>query len=74
MKNSYIDLLEDILTYLRLHNRVLYDRLETMLKEIKEDKVKRNKYKLEKITEKRKENKEYGGHQKDRYKKKKSKV
>lgn len=74
MKNSYINLLEDILTYLRLHNKVLYDRLNIVLKEIKEDKVKRNKYKLEKITEKRKENKEYGGHQKDRYKKKKSKV
>lgn len=74
MKNSYINLLEDILTYLRLHNKVLYDRLSDMLIEIYEEKEKRNKYKLEKITEKRKENKEYGGHQKDRYKKKKSKV
>jgi hypothetical protein len=33
-----------------------------MLEEIKEDKVKRNKYKLDKITEKRKIDKTYGGH------------
>ena len=40
-----------------------------MLIEIYEEKKKRNEYKLKHITEKRKENKEYGGHSKDRYKK-----
>lgn len=62
MKNKYIDILEDVLKYLRLHNRVMYDRVNEMLEEIKEDKVKRNKYKLDKITEKRKIDKTYGGH------------
>ena len=74
MNNKRIELLEEILKYLRLHNRVLYDRLNNMLIEIYEEKKKRNEYRLKLITEKRKENKEYGGHQKDRYKKKKSKV
>ena len=64
MKNKYIDTLEDVLKYLRLHNRVMYDRVNDMLEEIKEDKVKRNKYKLDKITEKRKIDKTYGGHNK----------
>ena len=62
MKNKYIDTLEDVLKYLRLHNREMYDRVNDMLEEIKEDKVKRNKYKLDKITEKRKIDKTYGGH------------
>ena len=62
MKNKYIEILEDVLKYLRLHNRVMYDRVNEMLEEIKEDKVKRNKYKLDKITEKRKIDKTYGGH------------
>jgi hypothetical protein len=62
MKNKYIDTLEDVLKYLRLHNRVMYDRVNDMLEEIKEDKVKRNKYKLDKINEKRKIDKTYGGH------------
>ena len=62
MKNKYIDTLEDVLKYLRLHNRVMYDRVNDMLEEIKEDKAKRNKYKLDKITEKRKIDKTYGGH------------
>lgn len=62
MKNKYIDTLEDVLKYLRLHNRVMYDRVNDMLIEIKEDKVKRNKYKLDKINEKRKIDKTYGGH------------
>lgn len=62
MKNRYIDTLEDVLKYLRLHNKVLHDRVNGMLEEIKEDKVKRNKYKLDKITEKRKIDKTYGGH------------
>lgn len=62
MKNKYIDVLEDVLKYLRLHNKVLHDRVSDMLIEIKEDKVKRNKYKLDKITEKRKVDKTYGGH------------
>ena len=62
MKNSYIEILEDVLKYLRLHNRVMYDKVNNMLEEIKEDKVKRNKYKLDKITEKRKVDKTYGGH------------
>ena len=62
MKNKYIDTLEDVLKYLRLHNRVMYDRVNDMLEEIKEDKIKRNKYKLDKINEKRKIDKTYGGH------------
>lgn len=62
MKNNYIEILEDVVKYLRLHNKVLYDKVNNMLEEIKEDKVKRNKYKLEKITEKRKIDKTYGGH------------
>ena len=69
MNNKRIELLEEILKYLRLHNRVLYDRLNNMLIEIYEEKKKRNEYKLRLITEKRKENKEYGGHGKNRYKK-----
>lgn len=69
MNNKRIELLEDILKYLRLHNRVLHDRLSDMLIEIYEEKKKRNEYKLKHITEKRKENKEYGGHSKNRYKK-----
>ena len=69
MNNKRIELLEEILKYLRLHNRVLYDRLNNMLIEIYEEKKKRNEYKLKLITEKRKENKEYGGHGKNRYKK-----
>ena len=64
MKNSYIDILEDVLKYLRLHNRVMHDRVNDMLIEIKEDKIKRNKYKLDKITEKRKIDRTYGGHNK----------
>ena len=62
MKNNYIEILEDVIKYLRLHNKVLYDKVNHMLEEIKEDKIKRNKYKLEKITEKRKVDKTYGGH------------
>ena len=64
MKNKYIDTLEDVLKYLRLHNSVMYDRVNEMSEEIKEDKVNRNKYKLDKITEKRKIDKTYGGHNK----------
>lgn len=64
MKNKYIDILEDVLKYLRLHNRVMYDKVNDMLEEIKEDKIKRNKYKLDKITEKRKIDRTYGGHNK----------
>lgn len=62
MNNARIELLEDILKYLRLHNRVLHDRLSDMLIEIYDEKKKRNEYKLKHITEKRKTNKEYGGH------------
>lgn len=64
MNNARIELLEDILKYLRLHNRVLHDRLSDMLIEIYDEKKKRNEYKLKHITEKRKINKEYGGHKK----------
>jgi len=46
MNNKRIELLEDILKYLRLHNRVLHDRLSDMLIEIYEEKKKRNEYKL----------------------------
>lgn len=62
MNNTRIELLEEILKYLRLHNRVLHDQLKNMLDEIKEEKKKRNEYKLKHITEKRKIDKTYGGH------------
>ena len=62
MNNTRIELLEEILKYLRLHNRVLHDQLKDMLDEIKEEKKKRNEYKLKHITEKRKIDKTYGGH------------
>ena len=69
MKNKYIDILEEVVKYLRLHNKVLYDMTNNMLIEIKEDKIKRNKYKLDKITEKRKIDRTYGGHKKKKAKK-----
>lgn len=62
MNNTRIELLEEILKYLRLHNRVLHDQLKNMLDEIKEEKRKSNEYKLKHITEKRKIDKTYGGH------------
>lgn len=62
MNNARIELLEEILKYLRLHNRVLHDQLKDMLDDIKEEKKKRNEYKLKHITEKRKIDKTYGGH------------
>ena len=62
MNNKRIELLEDILKYLRLHNRVMHDRLRDMLDEIYEEKRKSNEYKLKHITEKRKIDKTYGGH------------
>ena len=62
MNNTRIELLEEILKYLRLHNRVLHDQLKDMLDEIKEEKKKQNEYKLKHITEKRKIDKTYGGH------------
>ena len=62
MNNTRIELLEAILKYLRLHNRVLHDQLKDMLDEIKEEKKKQNEYKLKHITEKRKIDKTYGGH------------
>lgn len=64
MNKKRIELLEDILKYLRLHNRVMHDRLNDMLNEIKEEKKKSNEYKLKHITEKRKTDKTYGGHKK----------
>lgn len=64
MNNKRIELLEDILKYLRLHNRVMHDRLRDMLDEIYEEKRKSNEYKLKHITEKRKIDKTYGGHKK----------
>lgn len=62
MKNSYIELLERVKTYLQLHNRALYLDFSVMLSEIKEEKIKRNAYKLKHITEKRKIDPTYGGH------------
>ena len=64
MNNTRIELLEEILKYLRLHNRVLHDKLSDMLIEIYDEKKKRNEYKLKHITEKRKIDKTYGGHKK----------
>jgi hypothetical protein len=62
MNKKRIELLEDILKYLRLHNRVLHDRLSDMLIEIYDEKKKLNDYKSKHIAEKRKTNKEYAGH------------
>lgn len=64
MNNTRIELLEEILKYLRLHNSVLHDKLSDMLIEIYDEKKKRNEYKLKHITEKRKIDKTYGGHKK----------
>ena len=54
MKNNYIEILKEIRTYLRLHNRVLFDKLDKMIVEIELAKSKRNERVLEQITEKRK--------------------
>lgn len=64
MNKKRIELLEEILKYLRLHNKVLHDKLSDMLIEIYEEKRKSNEYKLKHITEKRKIDKTYGGHKK----------
>ena len=69
MKNNYIEILKEIRTYLRLHNRVLFDKLDTMLQEIELAKTKRNKRVLEQITEKRKLDPNYGREKKRREKK-----
>jgi len=61
MKNKYIEILEEILSYLKIHNKFLYNKLSDMMIEVYENKEKRNKYVLSKITEKRKTNKEYAG-------------
>ena len=62
MKNKHIEILEEIQKYLQLRSPHFYELITEMLDEIKEEKAKRNKYKLEKITEKRKTDKHYGGH------------
>ena len=59
MKNNYIEILKEIRTYLRLHNRVLFDKLDNMIQEIELAKYKRNERVLEQITEKRKTNPNY---------------
>lgn len=64
MKNKHIELMERVIQYLQLHNRPLYLEFNTMLNEIKEEKVKRNAYRLKQITEKRKIDPTYGGHKK----------
>lgn len=70
MNNTEIKLLEDILLYLKLHNNIaLYTGLSKIIDKVKLQRQKDNARKLKYITEKRKENKEYGGHSKDRYKK-----
>ena len=62
MKNKHIETLEEIQKYLRLRSPHFYEQITELLNEIKEEKARRNKYKLEQITEKRKIDKHYGGH------------
>lgn len=69
MKNNYIEILKEIRTYLRLHNKVLFDKLDTMIQEIELAKSKRNERVLEQITEKRKLDPNYGREMKRREKK-----
>lgn len=65
-----IETLNSIATYLKLHNNMaLYNGLQKIIDKIMVQRAKDNARKLKYITEKRKENKEYGGHSKDRYKK-----
>ena len=64
-----VDLLEQLLAYLRLHNRVMYDKLLILVNKIKDYRQKENARKLKQITEKRKDNPEYAGHEKNRNKK-----
>lgn len=69
MKNKYIEILEEILGYLKIHNKVLYNKLSDMMIEVYENKKKRNKYVLDKITEKRKIDKTYAGNKRKNTKK-----
>ena len=62
MKNKHIEILEEIQKYLKLRSPHFYEQITEMLEEIKEEKARRNRYKLEKITEKRKVDRHYGGH------------
>ncbi len=64
MKNKHIEILEEIQKYLKLRSPHFYEQITGMLEEIKEEKARRNKYKLDKITEKRKIDPSYGGHYK----------
>ena len=72
MKNNYIEILKEIRTYLRLHNRVLFDKLDKMIVEIELAKSKRNERVLEQITEKRKIDPSYAREKKRREKKNES--
>lgn len=72
MKNNYIEILKEIRTYLRLHNRVLFDKLNNMIQEIELAKSKRNERVLEQITEKRKLDPSYAREMKRREKKNES--
>ena len=70
MNNTEIKILEDTAMYLKIHNNVaLYKGILGIIDKVKLQRQKDNARKLKYITEKRKENKEYGGHSKDRYKK-----
>lgn len=65
-----LETLNSIATYLKLHNNIaLYNGLKEIIDKVMRYREKDNARKLKYITEKRKENKEYGGHSKDRYKK-----
>lgn len=66
MKNNYIEILKEIRIYLRLHNRVLFDKLDKMIQEIELAKSKRNERVLEQITEKRKLDPSYAREKKRR--------
>lgn len=58
-----LDILNNILTYLKVHNNVYYTKeLQKIIDKIMRYREKDNARKLKYITEKRKDNKEYGGH------------
>lgn len=65
-----LETLNSILTYLRVHNNVaLYNNLKEIIDKIMRYREKDNARKLKYVNEKRKDNPEYAGHGKDRYKK-----
>lgn len=65
-----LEILNNILTYLKVHNNVYYTKeLQKIIDKIMRYREKDNARKLKYVNEKRKDNPEYAGHGKDRYKK-----